>query len=81
MGWHDELAARAVARGNTAADFKKGAQSNANATWICLITAGVVWYFVDWRWALIPTAYALWSAFKSVSATMIAVRLEKKSGA
>ena len=79
MGLHDNLAARAVAVGKTAADFKKGAQTNADATWICLIIAGVVWYFVDWRWALIPAAYAVWSAFKSVSASMVAARLEKTS--
>ncbi len=77
MGWHDSLAARATAMGKTTADFKQGARRKANATWPFLIVAGAVWYFVGWAWALIPAAFAAWNAFQSVSARMIAIRLDK----
>lgn len=77
MGWHDSLAARAVAMGKTAPEFRQGAKRKTNATWIFLIVAGAVWYVVGWAWALIPAAVAAFSAFQSVSATMIADRLDK----
>jgi len=77
MGWHDSLAVRAIAMGKTATDFHRGAQNKANAAWLFLVVAGVVWYFVDWRWALIPVAIAAFSALQSVSATLVATRLEK----
>lgn len=77
MGWHDSLAIKARQTGKTSADFKKGSQRKANATWVYAIVAGAVWYFVSWPWALIPAALATLSAFQSVSATMIALRLEK----
>jgi hypothetical protein len=63
--------------GKTAADFRKGARRKANATWVLLIVAGVVGYFVGWGWAVIPACIAAFSAMQSVSATMIAARLEK----
>ena len=77
MGWHDDLAVRAIATGKTAVEFKNGAQRKANATWIYLIIAAGVWYFIGWLWALIPAALAALSAFQSMSATLIAARLEK----
>ena len=77
MGWHDSLAARAIEMGTTAGAFNGGARRKANATWLCLAVAGAVWYFVSWPWALIPAAIAAWNAFQSMSATMIASRLEK----
>ena len=77
MGWHDSLAARATAMGKTAADFKGGAQRKANVTWLFLIVAGAVWYFVGWGWAVIPACIAAFSAMQSVRATMIAARLDK----
>ena len=79
MGWHDSLAARATAMGKTSAEFQKGAQNKANATWVFLIVAAAVWYFASWAWALIPAVFAAFSAFQSVSATMIATRLAKVS--
>lgn len=77
MGWHDSVAARAAAMGKTASEFRAGAQRKAKATCLFLLVAGAVWYFVGWPWALIPVAVAAWSAFQSVSATLIAARLEK----
>jgi hypothetical protein len=66
--------------GKTAAEFKRGAQQKANATWLFVIIAAAVWYFVGWAWALIPAVVAAFSAFQSVSASMIAARLDKASG-
>ena len=77
MGWHDGLAARAITMGKTAAEFKKGAQHKANATWLSLAVAGAVWYFVGWAWAMVPAFFAAFSAFQSVSASLIAARLDK----
>ena len=77
MGWHDSLAARAIAMGKTAAEFKSGARRKAYAACLFLAVAGAVWYFVSWPWAVIPAAVAAWNAFQSMSATMIAGRLEK----
>jgi hypothetical protein len=77
MGWHDSLAARAIEMGKTADEFKGGARRKANATWLFLVGGGAVWYFVSWPWALIPAAIAAWNALQSMSATMIASRLEK----
>lgn len=80
MGWHDSLTERAIAMGKTAPDFRKGAQHKANMTWLFLAVAGAVWYFVGWAWALFPSGIAAFSAFQSVSATMIAARLDKTAG-
>lgn len=77
MGWHDSLASKARSMGKTSADFKAGAQRKANGTWMWLVLVAVVWYFASWKWALIPGAFAALSAFQSVSASMIAARLEK----
>ena len=77
MGVHDKLADKAVAKGNTATDFHAAAGRHANATWVWLIASGVVWYLTDWKWALIPAAIGAFTAFSSVSATMVASRLER----
>jgi hypothetical protein len=73
---HDKLAERAAAMGKTAEDFHVAAQKHANAAWFFLIVAGVVWYFLAWTWALIPAAIGIFSAFQSVSSTMIESKLE-----
>lgn len=62
--------------GKRSSEFTAAAQQKANATWFCLIIAGVVWYFFEWPWALIPAALVVYTAFQSISATMIATRLE-----
>lgn len=76
MGWHDALAVKSAEMGKTAAEFKAGARRKANATGLFLIVACAVGYFVSWPWALLPGVVAAWSAFQSMSATMIASRLE-----
>lgn len=77
MGFHDSVAIKALQMGKTAGEFRSASQNKANATWLYLAVAGAVWYFVSWPWALIPAALAALSAFQSVSATMVALRLEK----
>lgn len=77
MSWHDGLAIRARQMGRTAPEFKKGSQNKATAAGLYLVVAAAIWYFVSWSWALIPAALAVLSAFQSMSAIMIALRLEK----
>lgn len=78
MALHDELAKKAAAMGKQPHEFSVAAQKHANATWLYLILGAGVWYFFGWIWALIPGALAAYSAFQSVSATLIADRLERK---
>ena len=77
MSFHDSVALKARLDGNTSAQFRMAAQRHANATWIYLIIGGIVWYFANWLWALILFALAAYVAFQSVSATAVAIRLEK----
>ena len=76
MGWHDALAAKMSESGRRSAEFRAGARRKARDTVLLLVAAAVVGYFAGWAWALLPGAAALWPAFQSVSATMIATRLE-----
>ena len=76
MGLHDELARKAFARGDGRDNFLRAAQQHANATWVCVIAALAVWYFLGWAWALVPAVLGVYAALKSVSATMVATRLE-----
>jgi hypothetical protein len=73
----DKLAQQAVAMGKSSSEFKAAAQRHANVTWFCVIVAGVTWYFLGWAWALILIVFGAYTAFQSVSATMVATRLEK----
>ena len=77
MALHDKLASKAISSGKGAADFSAAAQKHANATWFFLIVAGAIWYFLGWGWALIPVAIGIYTAVQSVSATMVATRIEK----
>jgi hypothetical protein len=77
MSFHDQIALKARMDGNTSAQFRAAAQRHANATWVYLIIAGIVWYFTSWVWALIPFALAAYVAVQSLSATAVAIRLEK----
>lgn len=77
MGWHDDLAARSYAMGKTSPEFKAAARRKAKATWPWLLVAAAVWYFAGWPWALIPVAIVAFTAFQSVSASLVAMRLEK----
>jgi Flp pilus assembly protein TadB len=77
MPLHDQMALNARLDGQTSGQYRHAAQRHANAMWIYIIIAGVVWYFASWIWALIPFALAAFVATQSVSATLIARRLEK----
>lgn len=76
MAIHDHLAHKAIAMGKTSAEFSAAAQRHANTTWILVVVAGVVWYFVGWVWTSIPIALGVYSAIQSISSSMIATRLE-----
>ena len=77
MSLHDKLASKAISSGKGTADFSAAAQKHANATWFFLIAASAIWYFFGWGWALIPVAIGISTAVQSVSATMVATRIEK----
>ena len=77
MGFHDNLATRAHLSGRTAEEFSAAAQKHANATWFYIAIGAVVWWLTSWVWALLPFAVAAFVAIQSVSATMIASRLEE----
>jgi uncharacterized membrane protein YgcG len=76
MSFHDEITHKALVDGNTSTDFRHAAQKHANATWLFLLITAVVWYFSSLVWALIPCVIAIFKAVQSVSATMVARRLE-----
>lgn len=79
MPLHDKLEHKAASIGKKAPEFRTAAQKHANATWFFFIIAGVVWYLADdWEWALFPIAVGVFTAFQSVSSTMIATRLENQ---
>jgi hypothetical protein len=75
MGIHDRMAQGEWLKGRDPQRFHVAAQKHANATWVFLIVAGIVWYFSSWKWALIPAALALITGAQSVSATLIATKL------
>jgi hypothetical protein len=77
MGFHDNLARTAYLAGRRAADFASAAQRNANAFWFYAVAVAIVWWLAGWKWALMPTALALYCAINSVSATLIQTRLER----
>lgn len=77
MSFHDKLAQMAVQRGDSSEKFEIAAQKNADATWFFIIVGGIIWYFFNWKWALIPIAIGVYSAFASISSTMVAIRIEK----
>lgn len=81
MSFHDQIARKAILDGNTSQQFRVAAQKHSNATWFLLIVAAVVWYFTNWMWAFIPFALTAFKAFQSISATMVAMRLEKYESA
>ena len=76
MSLHDKLAQKAKAMGKSSLEFTLAAQRHANATWVFVIAAICVWYFWGLVWALIPIVSGVFTAFQSISSTMIATRLE-----
>jgi hypothetical protein len=77
VSFHDKLAQKAIAMSKHSLGFSAATQKHTNATWFYLIVAVVIWYFFGWLWALIPLAFCICTALQSVSATMIAIRLER----
>jgi hypothetical protein len=83
MSLHDKLAEHAIAKGKSSSEFTAAAQRKANATWLFVIAAGIVWYFWGWVWALIPIVLGVYTALQSISSTMVSERLklfEKSNG-
>jgi Flp pilus assembly protein TadB len=77
MSFHDNLAEAALRDGNTAQQFRDAAQRHANAFWFYALIGACVWYFIDWAWSLLPFALAILVAIQSVSATVVARRLDR----
>jgi asparagine N-glycosylation enzyme membrane subunit Stt3 len=80
VGAHDRMAEKALANGKSPTAFLDAAKRHARASWFWVILAGVVWYFTDWWWALIPVAMLIFSVVQSISSTLIGVKLEKLQG-
>lgn len=76
MSLQDRVVDKALERGLTSQDFHKGAQSNANSSWLFLVVTAAVFYFQSWEWAIIPGVLMCWSIYRSISATKVAMRLE-----
>ena len=76
MGLHDRLATRAAGDGKLASDMHRLAQLHANATWVCFVAAGTVWWLDDWPWALPLAFLGILAGLRSMSSTMVASRLE-----
>lgn len=77
MSFHGKMARQAYLKGHASEEFKGAAQRHANAAWIFAILTGLVWYFVSWRWAMIPLVVTAWTTFQSISASLIAMEIEK----
>lgn len=81
MPFHATLADAALRDGNTPEQFRAAAQRHANAFWFYAAIAGGLWYFLDWRWALLPLGLAALVAVQGVSSTLVARRLEQRTAA
>ena len=64
--------------GKGSLEFRAAAQKHANATWLILIGGGLIWYFFGWPWGLMLVTLGVYTALKSISATMVATRLENQ---
>lgn len=76
MSFINKLVQNALSMNKNSSDFTVAAQKNANATWFYAILGGVLWYFLNWIWSLLPFFLAIYSAIHSISATLIANKLE-----
>ncbi len=65
------------ARTATAIDFDKAAQEHATAFWFLLIATALTWWLFSIWWSAIPAILAIFSAIRSVGATMAASSLRK----
>ncbi|QWE15357.1 hypothetical protein [Polynucleobacter sp. AP-Sving-400A-A2] len=77
MGLHDKLAMKAFLRGKGSEEFKKASDNKANAAWFLLAVSLAVSYFSDSKWYLLPLALMIFAIIQSISATLIAERIEK----
>jgi hypothetical protein len=77
MSFHNQVALRARLDGQSSKQFSDAAQKKADATWIYLIIVAVVWYFSNWMWAMIPLALTILNIAQSISATLVAQRLQQ----
>lgn len=77
MSFRDELTEAALRDGNTSQQFRAAAQRHAHAFWFYTVIGACVWYFISWRWSLLPFALAVFVAIQSVSSTAIARRLDR----
>ena len=77
MSFYSNLTQKSISMGKTSSEFTKAAQDNANATWFYGILGGILWYFFSGTWAIIPFILAIYSAFQSVSATIISDKINE----
>jgi len=77
MNLHNDIARKAMLEGEKSAVYRQAAQRHANAFWVYVIVAAIVWWLFGPWWALIPALLACFVALQSVSSTKVAQRLEK----
>lgn len=77
MGFFKQLANTAHSQGHKPPQFGIAAQKYADACIWTVIPACILWWFTNWKWALILLIPAVWFAFQSISATRIQQHLEK----
>jgi hypothetical protein len=75
------IAWKAHVEGQKAAEFEAAAHRHGSAFWFYVIATAVVWWFADWRWALIPEALAVWTAWNASSANIVAHYIKKLENA
>jgi hypothetical protein len=80
MGIHDKLAMKALLQGKSSGEFKKAADSKANTAWFLLAITLALSYFSESNWYLLPLVLMAVTILQSISATLIAERLEKLEG-
>lgn len=77
MALNERVFQEILNKGITPSMLHKGAQENANSAWLFAATTGIVWFFVDNSWWMLPPIFlTVWSIYRSVSATKMAIRLE-----
>jgi hypothetical protein len=77
MGFHDKLAMKAFLSGKNSAEFKRAADKKANAAWILLAASVALGYFTESYWYILTVLMMIFSIIQSISATLLAERLEK----
>lgn len=77
MGMHDKMAMKAFLMGKDFNEFKKAADNKASTSWFLLAVTIATSYFSDGYWYLLPLILMFISILQSISATLIAERLEK----